>query len=222
MANNGNLKKASKVKIENKDKEKMQHRELASKMISKASKDLIPSMKRKVEEVSERIEDLVGKDEGLIATQIELIIGNRSLNEVAVSSLQRNFTPEELMIGLELYRQIIAKINEHFTYPPSKYTFCSFMGMASTTYNRYMSDPDKSEVMQMIEDYIAGIQFTSAQLGKLKEITTIFGLKAMHGFYEAQAPVVVKGEVKVDIDEIQSQIRALNKGKAIDVEYEEK
>lgn len=221
MNNNESLNKARRNYNQKQDKEKIQHRELAKKMLDEASKDLIPTMRKKVEEISRKIEELVGKEEGLIATQIELIIANRSLNDIVVSSLQRQYTPEELMIGLELYRQIIAKINEKMTYPPSVYTFCSFMNMSSTTYKNYKTDPDKAEVMQMIDDYIAGTQLTSAQLGKLKEITTIFGLKSIHGFYEAQAPVVIKQDIKVDIDEIQSQIKELNKGKAIDVDYEE-
>ena len=49
---------------------------------------------------------------------------------------------------------------------------------------------------EMIDDYIAGIQFTSAQLGKIKEVITIFGLKSIHGLYEAQAPVQVKNNDK--------------------------
>ena len=193
MSNNEALNKARRNYNQKQDKEKIQHRELAKKMLDEASKDLIPTMRKKVEEI----------------------------NDIVVSSLQRQYTPEELMIGLELYRQIIAKINEKMTYPPSVYTFCSFMNMSSTTYKNYKTDPDKAEVMQMIDDYIAGTQLTSAQLGKLKEITTIFGLKSIHGFYEAQAPVVIKQDIKVDIDEIQSQIKELNKGKAIDVDYEE-
>lgn len=209
----------AKAKVKKVDQNKVKNRELAKKMLNEASKDLIPTMKKKVEEISKNIEKLVGKEEGLIATQIELIIANRSLNDVMTSTIQRQYTPEELMIGLELYRQVIAKINEKITYPPSVYTFCSFMNMSSTTYKGYKTDPDRAEVMQMIDDYIAGTQFTSAQLGKLKEITTIFGLKSVHGFYEAQAPIVVKQDIKVDIDEIQNQIKELSKGKVIDVEY---
>ena len=94
------------------------------------------------------------------------------------------------------------------------------MNISSTTYKNYLTDPDKAEAMRMIDDYIAGVQFTSAQMGKLKEISTIFGLKATHGWYEAQAPVQIKGEVKLDIDEIRSTIKEINKGKAIDVEYD--
>ena len=210
--------KETKIK---RDKNKVLHRELANTMFEEAKKELIPLMQNKVNEIAKKIEELVGKDKGLITTQIELIIGNRSLYEIASGTIQKSFTPEELMIGLEMYRQVIAKVNEKVVYPPSIFTFCSFIGITSTTYNNYKSDPDRAEVIQMIEDYISGIQFTSAQIGKIKEITTIFGMKAIHGFYENPAPVIIKNDIKLDIDEIQSQLKALNKGKAIEVEYEE-
>ena len=210
--------KETKIK---RDKNKVLHRELANTMFEEAKKELIPLMQNKVNEIAEKMEELVGKDKGLITTQIELIIGNRSLYEIASGTIQKSFTPEELMIGLEMYRQVIAKVNEKVVYPPSIFTFCSFIGITSTTYNNYKSDPDRAEVIQMIEDYISGIQFTSAQIGKIKEITTIFGMKAIHGFYENPTPVIIKNDIKLDIDEIQSQLKALNKGKAIEVEYEE-
>ena len=203
------------------DKKKIQHRDIGNRMLQQASKDLIPTMQKKVEEIAEEVEKLIGDDVGLLAPQIELIIGNRSVKDLASATMPRAYTSEELMIGLEMYRQVIAHINTKVLYPPSIYTFCSFMNISSTTYKNYLTDPDKAEVMRMIDDYIAGVQFTSAQMGKLKEISTIFGLKATHGWYEAQAPVQIKGEVKLDIDEIRSTIKEINKGKAIDVEYEE-
>lgn len=204
-----------------KDKKKIQHRDIGNRMLQQASKDLIPTMQKKVEEIANKVEELIGDDIGLLAPQIELIIGNRSIKDLASVTTPRTYTPEELMIGLELYRQVIAHINTKVLYPPSIYTFCSFMNISSTTYKNYLTDPDKAEAMRMIDDYIAGVQFTSAQMGKLKEVSTIFGLKATHGWYEAQAPVQIKGEVKLDIDEIRSTIKEINKGKAIDVEYED-
>lgn len=207
--------------VTKRDKKKIQHRDISNRMLQQASKDLIPTMQKKVEEIAKKVEELIGDDIGLLAPQIELIIGNRSIKDLASAITPRTYTPEELMIGLELYRQVIAHINTKVLYPPSIYTFCSFMNISSTTYKNYLTDPDKAEAMRMIDDYIAGVQFTSAQMGKLKEISTIFGLKATHGWYEAQAPVQIKGEVKLDIDEIRSTIKEINKGKAIDVEYEE-
>lgn len=216
-----NIKKASKSKIKKIDGNKVYHREIANKMMEQSKKELVPYMQDKVKAISKKIEEVLKKDNGLITTQIELLIGNRSINEIASCSVNKNFTAEELLIGLEMYRQVIAKINERVVYPPSIFTYCSFLGITTTTYNNYKNDPDRAEVIQMVEDYISGIQFTSAQTGKIKEITTIYGMKAIHGYYENPTPITIKNDITLDIDEIQKQVKALNKGKAIDVEYEE-
>ena len=218
-----NYKKAYKTRIAKKDSNKINHRKIANKMMKESQKNLIPTMNNKLKEIINKIRELkIDSDSGLVSTQIELILSNRNIYDIASSSAIKEYTSEELMIGFEMYRNVIAEINKKFSYPPSVFTFCGFMNISTTTYKNYKSNPDKNEVIQMIDDYIAGIQLTSAQLGKLKEITTIFGLKSLHGFYEAQAPVHVKKEIKVDLDEIDRQIKALNKGKPIDVEYEEK
>jgi len=49
-----------------------------------------------------------------------------------------------------------------------------------------------------------------------------FGLKSIHGLYEAQAPIQVKKTDKTDIDEIRDQIKLLKKVGVVDAEYEEK
>lgn len=203
------------------DSKKVIKREIANKMMEQTKKELIPYIQHKVNEISKKIDEVLKKDNGLITTQIELLIGNRSINEIASCSVNKNFTTEELLIGLEMYRKVIAKINERVVYPPSIFTYCSFLGITTTTYNNYKNDPDRAEVIQMVEDYISGIQFTSAQTGKIKEITTIYGMKAIHGYYENPTPITIKNDITLDIDEIQKQVKALNKGKAIDVEYEE-
>ena len=63
---------------------------------------------------------------------------------------------------------------------------------------------------------------TQAQLGELKEISTIFDLKSQHGFVEAQAPTTIIHEKKIDVEDIRSQLMELKRGKAIEMDYEEK
>ena len=127
MGSREDMKKAVKETKIKRDRDKVCHRELADRMFQEAKKDLIPIMQNKVNEIAKKIEELVGKDKGLITTQIELIIGNRSLYEIASGTIHKSYTPEELMIGLEMYRQVIAKINEKvaFSYGimPEKITY---------------------------------------------------------------------------------------------------
>ena len=154
------MRESVKKSVARRDKEKVQHREIGNKMLQQASKELVPTMQKRVEEIANKVEELIGDDIGLLAPQIELIIGNRSLVDIASVTNPRMYTAEELMIGLEMYRQVIALINTKTLYPPSIYTFCSFMNMSSGQYKRYLTDPDKAEAMRMIDDYIAGVQFT--------------------------------------------------------------
>ena len=213
--------KTNKIMRDRKDKNIKSREEISKKVFEETKKDLIPNMQKKLSDVSEKVSNIIDKDNGLVATQIELILGERSWADICTIN-NKSFTASELLIGLELYRQAIAIINEKITYPPSIYTFCSFMGISTATYISYRADSERAEAIKMIDDYIAGIQFTSAQLGKIKEVITIFGLKSIHGLYEAQAPVQVKSNDKTDIDEIRDQIKLLKKTGIIEAKYEEK
>lgn len=213
--------KTNKIMRDRKDKNIKSREEISKKVFEETKKDLIPNMQKKLSDISEKVSNIIDKDNGLVATQIELILGERSWADICTIN-NKSFTASELLIGLELYRQAIAIINEKVTYPPSIYTFCSFMGISTATYTSYRADSERAEAIKMIDDYIAGIQFTSAQLGKIKEVITIFGLKSIHGLYEAQAPVQVKSNDKTDIDEIRDQIKLLKKTGIIEARYEEK
>jgi len=213
--------KAVKIVRDRKEKKIDGRKKIADKVFNETKKELIPNMQNKLKEISEKVSNLDNNDNGLIATQIELILGERAWSDICTIN-SKTYTPEEIMIGLELYRQAIALINEKVVYPPNIYTFCSFMGISTATYNSYRVDPERAEAIKMVDDYIAGIQFTSAQLGKIKEVITIFGLKSIHGLYEAQAPIQVKKTDKTDIDEIRDQIKLLKKVGVVDAEYEEK
>lgn len=213
--------KTNKIMRDRKDKNIKSREEISKKVFEETKKDLIPNMQKKLSDISEKVSNIIDKDNGLVATQIELILGERSWADICTIN-NKSFTASELLIGLELYRQAIAIINEKVTYPPSIYTFCSFMGISTATYTSYRADSERAEAIKMIDDYIAGIQFTSAQLGKIKEVITIFGLKSIHGLYEAQAPVQVKSNDKTDIDEIRDQIKLLKKTGIIEAKYEEK
>lgn len=195
-------------------------KEMAEKVFQNTKNEIIPAIKNKVQIISEEVERIVSNDSGLLAPRIEKLIGNRSISDI-VCIKNKTFTSEELLIALQFYKEMIAKINEFTLYPPSKYNFCSFLGITTQTYDNYKQDIDKLEAIRMIDDYIAGVNFTSAQLRKIDTIMTMFGLKSMHGLVEAQAPVVIEHKKEANIDDIKAKIASM-KGKIIDAEYEEK
>lgn len=187
--------------------------------IQKATKEmLLPAIKEKAEEVSKYIEETVKKDGtgfGLTSTQIFEVITKRSVSDIATVG-NKSYTPQELAIALNIYIEMMAKINKEVKMPPSKSSFCLLLGIGTETYNNYMVDPERTNIMNIIDTYITGAQLTSAQTGELKEISTMFNLKAQHGFVEAQNPIVIQHETKVDVDDIRHQLNEMKRGRVTD------
>lgn len=203
------------------DKTKNDTQKILNKISEIGKNDLLPEIRKKSENVSKYIEDkLKSGDMGLTSVQILPLIAKRSIADISVAG-RVSYTPQELAIAFDIYVQTISKINQYTRFPPSKQTFCLFLGISTVTYKNYLESPEKCEIMRIIEDYITTAKLTSAQLGEMKEISTMFELKASHGWVEAQAPMVVEHKKSTDIDTIKAKIASIKKGKIIDVELEE-
>lgn len=203
---------------------KIKNQDLVKTIQKVAKENLISDIQDKAKEVSEYLENSIKKIEdnnGLTSTKIYEIITNRSTSDIATIG-NKSFTPQELAIAFNIYVKMMAKINKYVKMPPSKNTFCLLLGISTVTYNNYLQDQDRSEIMNIIETYITGANINSAQIGEIKEISTMFELKAQHGFVEASAPIVFKHEGKVDIDDIKSQLNEIKKGRLLEADYEEK
>lgn len=89
--------------------------------------------------------------------------------------------------------------------------------MSTSTYNQYLLgyDEEKAEVMVQIDDYIKETMLTLAQLGEIKEVSTIFRGKASHGMIEASAPQIIEHREIVDIGSIRKMIDDVKKGKTL-------
>ena len=210
------------------EKERIHKKKIANqdivRDIQKATKDnLLPAIKEKAEEVSKYIEKEVSKineSGGLTSAQIFDVITSRSVSDIATVG-NKTYTAQELAIALNIYVKMMSEINKYVKMPPSKSSFCLLLGIGTDTYNSYLVDPEKCNIMNVIDTYITGAKLTSAQTGELREISTMFELKASHGFVEAQNPIVIKHENKADIEDIRSQLKEIKQGKVVDAEYEE-
>lgn len=91
------------------------------------------------------------------------------------------------------------------------------LGISTSTYNQYLFgyDEEKTEIMVQIDDYIKETMLTLAQLGEIKEVSTIFRGKASHGMIEAAAPQVIEHHDIVDISSVQKMIEDIKKGKTL-------
>ena len=200
---------------------KMKHQDFVLQIQEETKKNLIENISKKAEEVSRELEKVLeNTPKGLIATQIFDLITNRSTSNIDVIS-RKSYTPEELAIAFKIYKDMIAKINEKVLFPPNKTSFCQLLGISTVTYNNYKQDPEKAEIMQIIDDYILGNILTSAQIGQLEKITSIFASKAQHGLVEATTPIVIEHKKEQNIDAIKKRIAEIN-GEVFEANYEEK
>lgn len=214
------IQKQNKSFIENKEK-KMQEQEQLVKQIREETKDLLlPNIRSKMETVAEVIKEKVSQNNGLTVSQILPLITKRSVSDIATIQ-NKSYTSYELGEALNIYMDMVAKINTICKFPPSKGTFCALLGISRKTYDNYMVDPDKMDIMGIIDDYITTSVLTSAQLGELREISSMFTLKSQHGFVEASAPVVIEHKKETNIDDINRQLEALKRDNVIDAEFEE-
>ena len=214
------IQKQNKSFIENREK-KMQEQEQLVKQIREETKDLLlPNIRSKMETVAEVIKEKVSQNNGLTVSQILPLITKRSVSDIATIQ-NKSYTSYELGEALNIYMDMVAKINTICKFPPSKGTFCALLGISRKTYDNYMVDPDKMDIMGIIDDYITTSVLTSAQLGELREISSMFTLKSQHGFVEASAPVVIEHKKETNVDDINRQLEALKRDNIIEAEFEE-
>jgi len=202
-------------------KKKEDRQELVKKIQEESKEQLLPNLKEKTEELTNYIVDLLrakGED-NVNNIQIMSLIAQRSMLEVATAG-NITYTPQEIMLGFNMYLNMINKINEIKKYPPTVESFAMFMGISRNTYNNWLADPVKKDVMDYIHSYLLGVLATGGLTGEVKEISAMYQQKVM-GKVEAQTPLVIKHEKTTDIDEINAQIEALKGKKIIDAEYDE-
>ena len=207
--------------IRNKDKKEIEKQKLIEQIKEESKDKFLPTLKEKTKQATQYIVDLL-RDKGedkVNNIQIMSIIAQRSMVDI-VNAGNITFTPQEIMIGFNLYLEMINKINEIKKFPPTVESFAIFMGISRTTYNNWLVDPNKKDVMDYIHSYLLGMLATSALTGEVREISAMYQQKVM-GKIEATAPIIVEHKKTENVDEIQAQLKALKKDKIIEAEYEE-
>jgi hypothetical protein len=205
---------ASKNKAE--DIKEMQKQELIEKIQEETKELLIPTLKEKMEEATNFIVSTL-KEKELNNVQIMSLIAKGSTLD-AVLGGKIYYTPPELKIAFDLYLDMINKINEIKLFPPTIESFTAFIGISTNTYNSWLSDPERKDVMGFIHSYLLGVLATSSLTGETKEISSIYIQKTM-GKVEQVAPVVVEHKKNVDITEIQNKLEELKHGHVVEAEW---
>lgn len=206
----------------NRETKKIEQEKMINKIKEETKEQLLPTLKKKTSELTSYIVDLLDKkgEEKVNNIQIMSLIAQRSMLEIA-NVCNVSYTPQEIMIGFNLYLEMINKINEIKKFPPTVESFCLFMGISRTTYNNWLVDADKRTVMDYIHSYLLGVLATGGLMGEVREISAMYLQKTM-GKVEAQQPIVVKHEKVTDVDDINRQLEALKKDNIIEASWEEK
>lgn len=208
---------------ENREKEIQAKENLVKKIQEESREQLLPALKEKSTELTDYIINLL-KDKGedkVNNTQILSLIARKSLTEIAMNTYQISYTPQEIMLGFNLYLDMINKINEIKKFPATPENFSLFMGVSYECYKLWLVDPNKKEVMDYINSYMLGTLSAGGLTGELKEITAMYQQKCL-GKVEQNVPIIIEHKKEVPIDDIQAQLQALKRDKIIDAEFEEK
>lgn len=207
-------------------KERIHNKKVAQenliKSIQKHSKeDLLPDLRNKMEETAKLIVDTLNEkgEENVNNIQIMSLISKGSLRETALGG-NMEYTSQEIKAGFDLYLDMILKINEIKSFPPTIESFTNFMGVSRTEFGHWLVDIDRKSVAEYINSYLTGILATGSLTGDLKEVSSIYIQKTM-GKVEQTAPTIIEHKKVTDVSEIQEQIAALKKDKIIDAEWEE-
>ncbi len=211
------VEKRVKSTIENNDKKEIAKQELIKELQEKTKEMLLPNLKDKMKETTEKIIDILNKKD-ISNIQIMSLIAKGSLLENILGG-NISYTAQELKIGFDLYLYMINKINEIKSFPPTVESFANFMGISRDTYNNYLIDPDRREVMNFIHSYLLGVLATSTLTGEVKEISGIYLQKAM-GKVEQVQPIVVEHKKSTDIEDINKRLEQLKP--IIEADYNEK
>ena len=196
----------------------MEKQKLIQEIKEESKNMLLPSLKEKMLGITNEITTLL-KDKDINNIQIMSIIAKGSLLE---NTLGRSvgYTPQELSIGFDLYLDMINKINEINPFPPTVESFSNFMGISRSTYNDYLIDSDRKDIMNYIHSYLLGVLATSSLTGETKEISSIYLQKSM-GKVEQVQPIIVEHKKMANIDDINKRLADLSKDKIIDAEFTE-
>lgn len=204
---------------ENNHKKELAKQKLIQEIKEESKNMLLPNLKEKMIATTDLIVNLL-KEKDLNNIQIMSMIAKGSLLENALGG-NVGYTPQELKIGFDLYLDMINKINEIKPFPPTVESFCNFMGISKTTYDNYLVDFERKDIMSFIHSYLLGVLATGGLTGEMREISSIFIQKHM-GKTEQTQPIVVEHKKVANIDEIQQKLASLKKDNIIDAKYEEK
>ena len=143
-------------------------------------------------------------------------------------NVEPKYSAEKLGIVWQLYEEMIGAINAKIgTIIPNLSSFCSFAGIRLSTFKLYKQsiDEDMRIVVEKIEDGCFDNNLTLAQMGYIKERSTVYRMKSEQERIEKETPTIHIHNESVDLANIKKRLNELqgftNKKKLVEVEIVE-
>lgn len=92
-----------------------------------------------------------------------------------------DYTPSELEIIFDYFKQCIKEMNKDQILPPTKEMFCQLCDMSTQRFNdlKNTGDSQMREMLLKIEDYICNYLSIGGLTRKISEVSSIFGQKVL-------------------------------------------
>lgn len=146
-----------------------------------------------------------------------------------MQSREPDYNAEKLSIVWELYQDIVCQVNAKIgNFTPTLTSFCNFAGIRLSTFKSWKASPDLDmrTIVEKISDMCFDINVTMAQIGKVKERSTIYRMKSEQEVAEKEQPQIhihEHNETKITLKELDKKIKNLQhydnaKAKVIEVD----
>lgn len=132
-----------------------------------------------------------------------ILISNTFFKSLVPIDAIPDYSAQELAKLYQFYEYLLTEINDNLgDFPSSLTLFCKLIGISLKQFQEMRNSQDEniSNVVEKIYNDIEDFNISMAQLGKFKERTTLFKLKAQNEMEEKVAPKV-NINIKKEINE---------------------
>ena len=184
--------------------EKEEFRKVTKEISLKNNKDLKIIVEERKKTITDSVMAYISENDLQripYAKMYDLLSSGNTYNRTQYSSI-------ELMITFEVFKSITSDMTlsnpKHF---PSKQAFCTFIGVSTSTYDRWKlrDDMELVEMVGRIDDYLTDIQLTMAQNGLINPGATMFRMKTEHGYIEPKDFIAITNEIITDTSDIRQR-----------------
>lgn len=221
-------------------KNKQEIRVIEQGYVDEEYRDLSLIVERKRKEIEDKLVKYLEDNKQVIYTKEGTPITKPNVNPLLIQkyffqsinplvNVEPEYSAEKLGIIWQLYEEMIGKVNAKIgVLVPNLSSFCAFAGIRLTTFKRYKSSVDESMriVVEKIEDGCFDSNVMLAQMGYVKERSTVYRMKSEQERVEKEAPQVHIHKDVTDLNAIRNRLNEIKgfsekkkRVEAIETEY---